>query len=703
MKNFIFPLVFLFVSLLSRAQSYEANLAKIAQAHPEIVDFTTSKEPKGNCLTFMPLRDEQALTIFTENDEIDWKSKKYLVLKVVQKARYSGILFIDFYKKGNVSERVIVQQSGQKSTAQITPKIGVMPNLSTQVIVPLSYLDGQDIFMERFPRQLKGTVLGRRLNQEDIGTVKLRLDPVLPPEFTPSLEITSIKLVEELPDPLQDAFPVVDQFGQWAGKEWAGKIASEEELKGNLEKLQAEVAGSTFPKDWSRYGGLKKKKFQSSGFFYTHHDGERWWLVDPEGAAFISAGVDCIDPSISGPVEGNEDLFRWLPEAHDPRFKAALSARNDLRMIDFLKANLIRVYGDSWETNWQDLTTNILKNFRFNTIGNWSNLKFALKAGIPYTIPLRDFPTTDVKLFRDFPDVFDPVYKERAVEFAQQLLPFKDDPFLIGYFLSNEPHWAFGEHYIAFEMFGTSAPSHSKSEFISWILSKYGSLGELNVAWNTSFTEIEELEKEVFKESSELSDRAYDDMKEFSGVLVDEYVKVVCDEVKKVDPNHLNLGMRYAWISSELCYRAAAYFDVFSINGYNFPGPPDTQEIAKRSGKPVMIGEYHFGSIDRGLPASGIQGAETQKARGDAYRYYLENGFSRPEIIGLHYFQWNDQPIMGRFDGENYNIGLFDVCNQPYIELLNAAKDSHERMYKVAMGARKPYKKVIKKMPPIFY
>lgn len=218
-----------------------------------------------------------------------------------------------------------------------------------------------------------------------------------------------------------------------------------------------------------------------------------------------------------------------------------------------------------------------------------------------------------------------------------------------------------------------------------------------------SLRAFEDLELKVLFDEQMLAEKARKQLLEFSGIMVDKLVSTVCEEVKKVDPNHLNLGMRYANISSELCYRAGNYFDVFSVNGYTNPAPPPTAEITERSGKPVLIGEFHFGGTDRGLPANGIQGAESQKARGEAYRYYVENGFARPEIIGIHFFQWIDQPVQGRFDGENYNIGIVDICNKPYKELTHAVRLSHERMYKVANGQELPYKNRIKKVPQICY
>ena len=49
-----------------------------------------------------------------------------------------------------------------------------------------------------------------------------------------------------------------------------------------------------FPEDYSPYGGWKKKQFRATGFFRKEKAGGRWWLVDPEGCAFLSIGLDCM-------------------------------------------------------------------------------------------------------------------------------------------------------------------------------------------------------------------------------------------------------------------------------------------------------------------------------------------------------------------------------------------------------------------------
>src|SRR5699024_7434298 len=94
---------------------------------------------------------------------------------------------------------------------------------------------------------------------------------------------------------------------------------------------------------------------------------------------------------------------------------------------------------------------------------------------------------------------------------------------------------------------------------------------------------------------------------------------------------------------------------------------------------PVMIGEFHFGALDRGPTATGLEGVQTQSERAKAFRYYCERVAAHPCGVGCHFFQCYDQFVLGRFDGENYNIGLFDICSRPYPEMFDAALTAMER------------------------
>ncbi len=690
----------------SELYSEAFSLKNIHTANKEISSVQEGRGFDSEVIHITPAANNQSLVLWEGSDASGWEQASYLVCEIWHSNDFSAVLNLEFFRNEGKAGSIIAQSGDQAGDATGTPrmaaKIGVLPLLKTKVIFPLEHLDGQEIFMHRFPRQLKGTVLGNRMKPGDISKVAIRFGPWQEPHFTPEFELAAVYLTRELPEPYPaPEHAVVDQFGQWAVKDWPGKTKSEQELKDLLVSQLKNASTTTFPENWSKYGGWKKKQFAGTGFFRTHHDGTRWWLLDPEGYAFVSVGVDCIRDNATGVITGQEDLLEWVPDKSNEVYKAAYSGRGEMVMLDYYKTNLMRVFGESWREKWETITSGQIREFRLNTIANWSDTNYACKAKLPYVLPLNGFPSTKQNLFRDFPDVFSSEYLDNAKQFASQLEDYKGDPYLIGYFLRNEPHWAFGAHDIAFEMFATPQPSESKNTFARWLSTQYPGINEFNQSWNLQLADFEALTTQTFEEYP--SEKAKEDFWKFSEILVKKYVDVPCDEVEKVDPDHLNLGMRYAWISSDLLYKAGDRFDVFSINGYGNPGPPATAEIARISGKPVMIGEYHFGATDRGLPASGIQGALSQEERGKAYRYYLEQGLARPELIGIHYFQWLDQPVFGRFDGENYNIGFMDICNRPYSELTEAAIQSHTRMYEVAAGETAPYDEVIERIPSIHY
>ena len=45
-----------------------------------------------------------------------------------------------------------------------------------------------------------------------------------------------------------------------------------------------------------------------------------------------------------------------------------------------------------------------------------------------------------------------------------------------------------------------------------------------------------------------------------------------------------------------------------------------------------------------------------------------------PNVIGVHWFQYADEPTGGRADGEDYNFGLVDIDDRPYGKLIRALR-----------------------------
>lgn len=317
---------------------------------------------------------------------------------------------------------------------------------------------------------------------------------------------------------------------------------------------------------------------------------------------------------------------------------------------------------------------------------------------------LPEFPATRQCIFRDFPDVFSEEYAEQARRCAQALKEHKDDSFMIGYFLRNEPAWAFVDNLmLADEVLYNPERTACKEKLIGFLKERYPSIEQLNAAWKSCFDGFERLYQQQ-KDVSKLSETAKNDMREFSRQMMREYIETPVRECRKVDPNHMILGMRWAWISNPDLVTGWENFDVFSINCYAVDPTDSIQGIVNLGvDLPVMIGEFHFGALDAGLSATGLEGVESQKDRGTAYRYYCESVAAHPNGVGCHYFQCYDQFVLGRFDGENYNIGLFDVCSCIYPEMMEQIRECSSRIYDVADGQKERSTQKPKSIPMIAY
>ena len=63
-----------------------------------------------------------------------------------------------------------------------------------------------------------------------------------------------------------------------------------------------------------------------------------------------------------------------------------------------------------------------------------------------------------------------------------------------------------------------------------------------------------------------------------------------------------------------------------------------------------------------------------------------------PGFVGAHWFTWRDEPVLGRNDGENYNIGFVDAMDRPYPELVEGVKATMRRLFDVHAGKAAPFK-----------
>ena len=505
----------------------------------------------------------------------------------------------------------------------------------------------------------------------------------------------------QLAEPLLPKGPLLDELGQSAIHSWPTKSRSAEEVTARLRDQLAAAPRQCWPAGFSRRGGWQGERVEASGFFRTHHDGRRWWLVDPDGFLFWSAGLDCVRPSIGTPIVGLEAALSWLPGPGGP-FAAAHDRDEDgAPSIDYLVANLIRAFGpERWRACWAEIALAELRRLGFNTVGNWSDWRVASAAEVPYVRPLDErLPRTPL-VYRDFPDVFDPIFREDAATYSEQLRETADDPALIGYFLMNEPRWGFASETPAAGMLLNGRPSASRAALVEYLRARYGDDERLAAAWRLPVT-LREVADGEWRRPLTAAARA--DLTDFSALMVERLFGGLSEACRRADPHHLNLGARYHTVPPAWALAGMRSFDVFSMNGYDRRIPAERLEpISAALDRPVLIGEWHFGALDAGLPSGGIRHVRDQAARGRAFRVYTEDAAAHPACVGVHYFQMYDQSALGRFDGENCNIGFLDVCHRPYEPLAEAARASHERIYSVALGEAAPYADAPEYLPQLF-
>lgn len=188
----------------------------------------------------------------------------------------------------------------------------------------------------------------------------------------------------------------------------------------------------------------------------------------------------------------------------------------------------------------------------------------------------------------------------------------------------------------------------------------------------------------------------------------DKYFKTTHSLIKKYDPNHLILGVRYNKPPPlEVLIASKEYIDVNSFNHYPYALDPDInffKEIYKITNKPIIISEFSFYAkennsnnpntfVNTKLDFNPFGGSVfSQKERADCYYNFVKLCSEQPFIIGTEFFQWNDEPPKGRLDGESYNFGIVDINDIPYNELIQKnieIKKELKKLHKNSKSQRK--------------
>jgi len=507
---------------------------------------------------------------------------------------------------------------------------------------------------------------------------------------------------------------IVDRFGQYTQASWDGRIGSDEELQRaglrEEEKLM-EWLSALPPVD--RYGGLLEgPSFRATGFFRTERRAGRWWPVTPEGHGFFSLGIDVVSPAVGATfVEGREFMFAGLPEPGDPLAAHYGHADEHLglpaqrgrqydhgRSFDFYAANLQRKYGPDYLPVWRRTALERLRAWGFNTIGNWSEPRLLKRREMPFVVPIHihgnfERVGSGSDWWGKMPDPFDPAFAAAVDEIvAKATSSYRADPYLIGYFVDNELAWGLGQaadprlHFgLAVEALKLGTASPAKRALIGQLIEKYWDIDKLTAAWGITASSWDELREGGLTLSSAALARpaVTEDLRAFTTLFAETYFRIVAEAIHRHDPNHLYLGSRFQARTPEAVAACAKYCDVVCFNIYREDLSGEEWTPFHGLGKPALIGEFQFGSTDTGLFWPGLFDVAGEEQRGPAYAAYLRSALANPDIVGVHWFQYADEPLTGRLlDGENGHMGFVSVADVPYAGLVSAARAANLALLK---------------------
>lgn len=385
-----------------------------------------------------------------------------------------------------------------------------------------------------------------------------------------------------------------------------------------------------------------------AGFFKVKQEKGVWWLVDNNGKPFLSSGINVFQAG-GDPKEFKPENPEYFGLLFYPTFDA-----------------------------WWAASSARAKKWGFNTVGGWGDDRAIAKKEMPYVVSLH----LGAMVGAPWVDVSTEESLKIIRPFIEPLVNNRNEPLLIGYFLDNELGWYDDA---VFDYYG-SLPytDRSKKKLFEMLQVEYK--GDLRLFLQDfkvqpkpkKFTSL----KNKLTLLTSLPGRRPNVIYAFLEWVAGEYYRVLAEEVKKADPNHLLMGDRYPSYYTQPVVRAAGkYMDLISVNFNTYAqsgwiSPAFFDGIYRLAGKPVLVGEFYAAAMENRTGNKNTSGpfliVQTQKERAAGASSMAEQMIRLPYMVGYHWFQWSDEPPLGRGDGEDFNMGLVDIKDKPYEELTEA-------------------------------
>jgi hypothetical protein len=377
------------------------------------------------------------------------------------------------------------------------------------------------------------------------------------------------------------------------------------------------------------------------------HEGGNAWLVTPCGERFFSIGVNVVDGGAPDRVVGDQVRYSWTA------FAPSLD-------------------------DWIAETRGRLASWGFNSAGGWSLPGDRLQ--------LPSIPELELGSLARFhwADPFSPATEQAMMDEAERLIaPYRSSPWRIGYFSDNERGWWGGALFV---IYGTRpAENWTKQRWLTYVRQSYS---DDFVAFMADFvpppgvTDWDGLRRTTEPTRLRPGGRGIGVVREWTEIVAERYYDLAERAIRTADPHALFFGDRLPIYYDPMAIKAEArHVDAIATN-YNVDAPDgwvaryyfDALHTLTK-GKPVLVSEWFFAAMENrtgNLNSGHLMTVPTQEARAEGAAEATRQFARIPDLIGLHWFQYTDDPKGGRKDGEDYDFGLVDIDDHPYLGLTNA-------------------------------
>ena len=443
-----------------------------------------------------------------------------------------------------------------------------------------------------------------------------------------------------------------------------------------------------------QYGGCTDIKFEATGFFRLEK-ADRWWLVTPEGNAYLSFGL-------------NHAERKWLYKDYN----------KDYWIKSFgLEKNATK---PDFQTGFEKKLKEDMKAFGISTLGTHSptwdfSESFANDVVNVRMIDICHYQTPDEE---DFRDPWSEEFKNHCEDIARRkVAPLKDDKRVLAYTLTDCPIYTEPESWPhVYNIYGwerkqvptfprvyrnKGADSPGKQEYVRTMKQIYNNnIKSFNDTYNRAFGSWDELLRATdWRKRPELDNqRESRDNAEFLLRCIDKLYEVEVAAIRKYDSNHLIFGDKFQGnrlgleVPVEHIDLFAKHFDLIYFQKYaTWHDLKPIMELFRKHGrgKPCYVGDASLNVPTKNMPDPFGPHCANQDIRASKVKELFYNSFARYDLVGWDWCGWMDlwAPDPDDLQAEDpRHGGLQDPFGNYNQQMVDELKDFSDKIYDIATG-----------------